>query len=518
MTKKPTKNKPNTNERAVTRSGKPKRSPPQVKQVKQTKQAKKTIQFRPPIVAFMGHIDHGKTSLLDKIRSTNLWSKETGGITQHISSYQVKINNKKDQGSLITFIDTPGHAAFVKMRAHGNSVTNLAVLVIADNEGIKTQTKECIKLIKNSNTPVIIALNKIDLPTANLDNIRAQLSEQDLTPEKFGGQTACIEVSAKTGKGIDKLLEMILLNAEIMELKSLPNNPLKAVIIESRLDKSRGPLVTAIIKEGSLKVGDTVFSKDSSCKVKSILDFNNKAIQKAGPSVPVQIMGFNKVQSVGNLITSEKHYPDSPKPANLPQLKSDEPKLSIIVKADTKGTLEALLSNFTNNIYLVSSGVGPVTDNDIFMAKASSAQIFTFNLPVPKLIKNLAQNEKVLIFESKIIYEIIEEIEKQVLKMLEPTIDETITGEGIIKAEFNINKLRIAGLACTKGVLGRGDSIHLKRDDEIIKNSKIEGIKQGKEDIEKVKQGNDCGMIFKPYIDFKINDVIIAYNKSKESL
>ena len=475
----------------------------------------KQNQIRPPIITFMGHIDHGKTSLLDKIRSTNTWRKEAGGITQHVSAYQVKVASTKSQTKQITFIDTPGHAAFIKMRARGNSVTDLVVLVIAATEGIKAQTKECIKLIKDSNTPVIVALNKTDLPTANLDNVRAQLSEQDLTPEEFGGQTACIAVSAKTGKGIDKLLEMILLNAEIMELKSLPDKPIKAMIIESHLDKGRGPLATAIIKQGTLKIGDIIFSQKLSCRVKSILDFNNKVIKSAGPSTPVQIMGFEKTPEVGGLVTSEPVSLETKSDdTNLSQPKSIELALPIIVKSDTKGTLEALLNNFTNNVYIVSSGTGPVTDNDIFMAKATSAQIFAFNLSTPRFIKNLAKNEKVSIFESKIIYEIIEEVEGRILKMLEPTIDETVLGEGIIKAEFNINKIRIAGIACIKGELSKGNTVHLKRGDKIIKDSKIEGMKHGKEEIEKVKQGKDCGMTFRPYIDFKINDVIIAYNKT----
>ncbi|RLC35535.1 translation initiation factor IF-2 [Candidatus Shapirobacteria bacterium] len=481
------------------------------------KQQKKTT-FRPPIVTLMGHIDHGKTTLLDKIRSSRLWHKESGGITQHISAYQVDVSNDNKQPQLITFIDTPGHATFMDMRARGNSISDLVVLVVSATEGVKAQTKESIKLIKQSNTPVIVALNKVDLPTANLDKVRAELSEQDLVPEEFGGQIATIPLSAKTGEGIDKFLEVILLNAEIMELKMEDKAELEAIVIESRLDKQKGPILTAVVKKGILKLGDTIFIGQHQAKIKSLLDYNGQPISQAGPATPVQIMAFSFLPTASVLITSKLQAlttNDSQQSIDLPaKPDSAEKSLNIVVKADTKGTLEALLNNFTNNINIISSGVGPITDNDIFLAKNASAQIFAFNLNAPKFIRNLAKNENIQIFESQIIYEIIEEVQGQVLKMLEPTIDENILGQAVIKAEFNINKVRIAGLSCTKGTLSKGDKIHLKRGDEIIKDSRIHGIKQAKQEVDKIKAGQECGMVFKPYIDFKISDVIIAYNKN----
>ncbi len=481
--------------------------------------------YRPPIVTVMGHIDHGKTSLLDKIRSTHIWNKEAGGITQHVAAYQVAVEQPEKPLSLITFIDTPGHAAFCDMRSRGAQITDIVVLVISAVEGIMPQTKECIEHIKKTNIPFVVALNKIDLDSANPDKVKGQLVEMGYTPEEYGGQIAVIPVSAKTGAGIPKLLEMIVLNAEVLELKSLPNVPLEAYIIESRLDKSRGPVATAIIKQGTLCVSDQVYAQQISCKVKALLDHNGKIIKSATPSTPVEILGFTQTPAVGAIITSQKEElipkPEViiPPPANpeIPQpeeTSSEEViKLPLVIKADVQGTLEALVSSLPSEVQLVSSGIGAVSENDVFLAANTKAQIFAFNTTAPKFIKNMAENEKVRIFESKIIYEIIENIQDQVLHLLEPTIDETFTGEGTIKAEFKINKVRIAGLTCTKGEIKKGDQIHLQRDGKITKDTKVDSIQQGKDSVEKVKQGQECGITFKPYIDFKVNDVIIAYKK-----
>jgi len=297
-----------------------------------------------------------------------------------------------------------------------------------------------------------------------------------------------------------------------MELKNESDLPLEAIIIESKLDKNRGPVATCIVKQGTLRLGDTIFAENISCKIKSLLDSNGKPISQAVPSTPVEILGFTTVPPVGVVITSDSR-PQSPviKTQAVTSENSNTVKLPIVIKADVQGTLEALLNSFSDDVVVVHSGVGPVLDNDVFLASAAKAQIFAFNVSVPKFIKNLADNQKVPIFESKIIYEIIEEIQTQVLKLLDPTIEETILGEGQLIAEFSINKVRIAGLKIIKGEITKGDSIHLKRDDIIIKESKIEGIHQAKMTVDKVKAGNDCGVTFKPYIDFKLNDVIIAY-------
>ena len=471
--------------------------------------------FRPPIVAVMGHIDHGKTTLLDKIRTANVAKKEAGGITQHISSYQTQVTLKNGKSGLVTFIDTPGHAAFNNMRIRGAHITDLVVLVVSAVDGVMTQTKECIVQIQKANLPVIIAMNKIDLEGSQPEKIKGQLVEAGLTPEEYGGQVPVVPVSAKTGEGIDKLLDLILLHAEVMELKSEPDVPLEAFVVESKLDKSRGPVASVIIKKGTLRLGDTIYAQNIPGKVKALIGSDGLNLQSAGPSTPVEILGFENTPAVGCLITpirQEKVAVIKPdvQPGFVP---ADTAKLPIVIKADVEGTLEALKNSFSDDVQVIYAGVGAVTDHDIFVAEAAKAQIFAFNVPVPRFIKNLADDQKVLVVESKIIYELIENIQSQVLKMLDPTIEETILGEGKIIAEFKIEKVRIAGVQITKGEMSKGDSIHLKRDDKIIKDTKIEGIRQGKSIVDKIKANSDCGMTFKPYVDFKLNDVIISYKK-----
>jgi len=462
----------------------------------------KSTGFRSPIVAVMGHVDHGKTSLLDKIRSTDVVRREAGGITQHIGAYQV-------QG--VTFIDTPGHAAFCDMRSRGAQITDIVVLVVAATEGIMPQTKECIEYIKKSDLPVIVAMNKMDLEGASPEKIKGQLVEVGLTPEEYGGQTAVVPISAKTGLGIDKLLELIKLNAEVMELTSEPDAPLQAFIIESKLDKSRGPVASIIVQKGTLNLGDTVYADNVLCKVKAIVDDKGLNIKSAGPSTPAEILGWQQVPCVGSTVTPDKHEPTITECKVKYEYDENNPKLKVILKADVEGTLQALKHSFSDDVYILSEGVGAVTDTDVFMADTGKAEIFAFNVNTPKQILKLAETNGVKVFQSKIIYEIIENIQTQVLKMLEPTIDETILGEGLIKAEFKIDKVRIAGMQCTKGEISKGDLIHLKRDNKIIKDTKVEGIHQAKAIIEKIKSGTDCGITFKPYVDFKVGDVIIAY-------
>jgi len=463
----------------------------------------------------MGHIDHGKTSLLDRIRNANIAKKEAGGITQHINSYQTEVKLKSGKTGIITFIDTPGHAAFANMRVRGANITDMVVLVISAVDGVMTQTKECIAEIKKTNLPVIIAMNKIDLEGSSPEKIKGQLVELDLTPEEYGGQVPILPVSAKTGQGIDELLEMILLQAEVMELKNEPDLPLEAAIVESRLDNSRGPVASVIVKHGTLKLGDVIYAQDIFCKVKALIDSNGKNINIATPSMPVEILGFEKTPAVGTLVTPvkfDKITYTRPDVTAVISVNPDLIQLPIVIKADVEGTLEALKNSFSDDVVVIYAGVGPVTDHDVFVASAAHAQIFAFNVGVPKFISNLADNEKVSIVQSKIIYEIIENIQAQVLKLLDPTIEETITGEGRIIAEFKIDKVRIAGIQVTKGEFCKNDLIHLKRDEKIIKDTKVEGIRQGKNIIEKINKG-ECGMTFKPYVDFKLNDVIISYKK-----
>ncbi len=467
--------------------------------------------FRPPIVTIMGHVDHGKTTLLDKIRGSSVAAREAGGITQHISAYQVDVTTKSGKSGKITFIDTPGHAAFNQMRSRGAQITDIVVLVISATDGVMAQTKESIKEIKKTNAPVIIAMTKVDMEQSSPEKVKGQLVELGLTPEEYGGQVALFPVSGKTGQGIDALLESIFLHAEIMELKDESNSQLEAVVIESLLDKSRGPIATLIVKKGQIKLGDTIFAQNIPGKVKAM------SIPVATPSSPVEILGFEQVPLVGTPVSNVKTDSTSTvDPTRLSQTKTDgSPRLPIVVKADVQGTLEALLSSLTDDVFLLASGVGAVTDNDVNMAASAKAQIFAYNVAIPRFIKNLADNEKVPIFESKIIYEILDDIQKQVLIMLDPTIEETNVGEAKIIAEFKIDKVRIAGIEVTKGLLTKGDNIHLKRDDIIIKDTKIEGIRQAKDAVDVAKAGHQFGITFRPYVDFKINDVIIAYKVEK---
>jgi len=485
--------------------------------------SKKTIKSnqntsRPPIVTLMGHIDHGKTSLLDKIRNTRTWHKETKGITQHTSAYQAQVVQKDGKKRLITFIDTPGHAAFCDMRSRGAQVTDIIVLVVDAKEGIKPQTKECLKLIKKTDLPFLVAINKMDLAGVTHDKVNSELVAQDLTPEVYGGQLATIPVSAKTGKGIDDLLEMILLNADLLDLQADPEADPEAVVIESKLDSSCGPLSTLILKNGSLKPGMEIYAGKAKAKIKALRNEVGQTIQIALPGQPVEVLGFDTPPSVGQEISTT---PLSPQVESKPSLASspapkEEKIIPIVIKADTQGTLEALVGSLSDNIRVLSATIGELTENDILVAQTANSQIFVFRAKIPTAVKKLADHESIQIFSSNTIYEILEELEKQVLKLLEPTIDEEITAQATVIAEFSINKERIAGCKVTQGSLKKGDQVHIKRGDEIIKDTTIHSLKHQKDDVNEVKTGNECGLTFKPYIDFKTSDVIMAYIKKAE--
>jgi translation initiation factor IF-2 len=436
-----------------------------------------------------------------KFGESNVCAKETGGITLHIGAYQA---------CDITFIDTPGHAAFVNMRSRGAKITDIVVLVIAGTEGVMAQTKECLNLIKKLELPVIVALNKMDLDGFMPDKIKGQLVEAGFTPEEYGGDVPVIPVSAKSGQGIDKLIETIKLISSMLELKSEPDEALSAFVIESKMDKNRGPVATVIVQKGTLKIGDLIFADDVSCKTKALIAHTGKAIDKALPSTPVEILGFEKVPEVGSLVTLNKTVNNS-KNNEEKNIESNTPKLKIILKADTQGTLEALKGCLTEDVLVVRASVGAILDSDIFLASAGDAVIYAFNVKTAPFIVKLAENEKVKLVQSKIIYEIIDDIQDKILHLLEPEIDETILGEAQIIAEFKINKVRIAGIKVTKGEIKKGDLVHIKRADEVSKNTKVDGIHQNKNIIELAKSGNEYGMTFKPYVDFKVKDVIIAY-------
>lgn len=483
-----------------------------------------------PVVAVLGHVDHGKTSLLDSIRKTNVQSQESGGITQHIGAYQIT-----HQDQPITLIDTPGHAAFAKMRQHGASVTDLVILVIAATEGVKPQTKESIRHIKAAGVPLIVAINKVDMPGASPDMVKSQLVESDVSVEGYGGDTVCVETVATKGKGIPELLDMILLVASMHPTSSDPHGPLKAIVIEVERHKRRGPIVSVIIKNGSLKVRDQIASGDLTTKVKALFDHSGQSVSSAELGHPVQILGFKQLPEVGQIITragetqptETKPKPLSPqaeKPASkAPDTKAQpeeedveeeeekRPRIKAIIKADTKGTLEAIKVNVADEVEKVGEGVGEVNESDILLAQATDAKILAFRVPINSSAKKLSQLENIEIKRYDAIHELLEDLEKQVLKILEPTIDEEVIGEATISAQFEIKKVRIAGCKVNQGKLETNGSVHLMRKDKIIGDATITSLKQGPKDIATAKKGEECGLVLKPSLDFKVGDKVQYY-------
>ena len=465
------------------------------------RRSKPSKYLRPPIVTVMGHVDHGKTSLLDAIRKTNITAEEHGGITQHIGAYQISFKGKK-----ITFIDTPGHVAFGKMRSRGAQVTDLVVLVIAANDGVKPQTKESLQHIKKAGVPFLVTINKIDLAGASSEMVKNQLAEENILVEGYGGDIVCVEVSAKQKKGLDEFLEMILLLNQMKPLEANPNGQLKAVIIESRLDAKQGPLATLLIKNGTLRIGDYLTAEDVRGKVKAIRDEKGKKLSQAEPSKPVEILGFKQVPPVGSQIKRVK--PDVKKatlnrsgPQNglqpviagtsgsgqaLKKIEEIE-KIKIILKADTLGTLEAIQASLPTEVEVIFASVGAVSESDVLLAIPTKSSILAFNTKVPLKTAKLAKIEGIKIKTYKIIYELLENLEKKVLKILEPTIDEEILGKLEIIAEFHIKEAHIAGCKIKKGVINKKDKLHLKRKNKILADARIKSFQKEKQEIEKEK-------------------------------
>lgn len=498
-----------------------------------TKQKKQSLRSRPPVIAILGHVDHGKTTLLDKIRKTNVAAKEAAGITQHIGAYQIKLDAKDAKGGTrktqkkITFIDTPGHEAFSKMRSRGAQVADLAILVVAGNDGVKPQTKEAISHIKSAKIPFLVAINKIDLPEASSDMVKAQLAENQVLVEGYGGGVVCVEVSAKTGKGIPQLLEMIFLLSEMQELKLEDKALFKAIIIESLLDKYKGPLATLIIKKGILKIGDKLYAEETKGKAKAMFNHKGRRVKKAIPSDPVQILGFKGVPPVGAVVQKTPEITRVgaglvPRPENFGSAQpkkvsedsedtKEQKRIKIILKADVAGTLEAIKANFTEEIYLINEGVGNINDSDVLLAQSTNAVIIGFNIRIPLEVKKLAEMEKVKIKTYDVIYQLLEDLQGEVLKMLEPTIDEEILGKAEIIAEFNIKGNHIAGCKVKEGSILKQYPIHIMRQEEKLADVKIIQMQKEKQDVEEVKKGNEVGLVFKPDVDFALGDMIVSY-------
>ena len=482
--------------------------------------AKKTKKSpeRPPVITVMGHIDHGKTTLLDALRKTKVQENESGGITQHIGAYQIKYKNKP-----LTFIDTPGHAAFAAMRSRGAKATDLVILVIDAQESVKPQTKECITHIKNAKVPFLVAINKMDLPNATPDIVKKDLADNDVAVEGYGGDIVCVPVSAKTKKGLDELLDMLLLVTEMQKLESDPKGALEGVVIESKLDQKKGPVATVIVKNGTLKIGDEIQAGEAVGKAKALTDDLGKRLDQVGPGQPCQILGFKEVPTVGSqLFGAAGSDPEGvPRPeaqaTSRPQSGGSDPNrktLNIILKADVAGTLEAITQNLSDEIILISSGVGDISESDILLAQSTGSTIIAFRVKTNSSAQKLADIEAVLIKSYSLIHELLDDLQQQILKLLEPTIDEKELGTAKIIAEFTVKGNRIAGSQVNSGKLSVGDQVHLIRKKKQISNSKIKSIYQGKNQVDKAKKGMECGLAFTTDLEFNQKDTLQAFTQA----
>lgn len=426
--------------------------------------------LRSPIVVILGHVDHGKTTLLDAIRQTDLAAKEYGGITQSIGAFQT---------NGITFIDTPGHEIFSQMRSKGAKVADIAVLVVAADNSVMPQTRESIKIIQEANIPFIVAINKIDLPEANVDKVIQDLLRHEVLLENYGGQVPFVKISAKKNEGVKELLDLIKLMGEINNITGDPEGALDYFILESQMDKTRGWVVNLIVRNGTLKVGQN--------DVRALFDCHGKNILAAGPGTPVSVLGWKEQKINKNKIIKEN-------------------SLNLILKTDTAGSLEAIKNKLPENINLLEASPGEITEKDILLAKSTKAIILGFNVKVVPRALKLAQIEKILVRTYKIIYELLDELQDAAAGMLEPVETEEILGTGQIIAEFPFEKQRIAGIKVTEGRIARGDRVKLK-----TQNSKIKSLRIGKEESTKAEAGKECGILLDPQVDFNIGDDIIAY-------
>lgn len=489
---------------------------------------------RAPVVTIMGHVDHGKTSLLDYIRNAHVASGEAGGITQAIGAYQVEINGNK-----ITFIDTPGHAAFTEMRARGAKITDIVVIIVAADDGVMPQTKEAIDHAKSANVPIIVAINKIDKTTANVDKIMSEMSEYGLTPEEWGGDTIFVKLSAHTGENVDLLLESILALAEMEDLKANPKRYASGTVIESKLDKNKGVTASLLINNGTLRLGDPVVVGSSFGKVRTLKDSNGNDLISALPSTPVEITGLNVVPVAGDKFmafetekearsiaekraNAEKEKKYTKKAVSLEDLferiESGHKEINIVLKADVKGSEEAVKNALEKinvegvKVTVIRSGVGTITESDVVLASASNAIIIGFNVVPSAKTKEAAKNYEVDIRLYNIIYKLVEEIESAMKGMLDPTYEEVTTGEAEIRQIFKFSKVgNIAGVHVTSGVIKNNSECKLIRDGVIITTSKIGSLQREKDQVKEVKSGYDCGITIENYSDIKVGDTIIAF-------
>lgn len=497
---------------------------------------------RPPIVTVMGHVDHGKTSLLDAIRQTNVIATEVGGITQHIGAYQVEVNGRK-----ITFLDTPGHEAFTAMRARGAQVTDIAVLVVAADDGVMPQTVEAINHARAAGVPIVVAINKIDKPNANPELVKKQLAEQGLLIEEWGGDVVCVPISAKRKQGISDLLENILLVADMLELRANPQLPAEGVVIEAGLDKTKGPLATVLVQSGTFAVGDIVVVGDTWGKIKAMFNDKGKRVKKADPATPVKILGLNSVPQAGDtflVVSSEReartlaHNRQQEKQrallktARAPSLddlfaqiqEGKVKELNVVLKTDVQGSIEPIknslerLSTDQVKVKVIHSDSGSITESDVLLALASKGIIIGFGTRVEPGAKRLAEMEGVDIRNYQVIYNLVEDVEKALKGMLEPVYMEVMQGQAEVRAVFPVGKKgKVAGVYVSEGKVSRNDLARILRNGEIIHQSSISSLRRFKEDVKEVPAGFECGVGIEGFIDFQVGDIIQAYRKERQN-
>jgi len=492
---------------------------------------------RPPVVTIMGHVDHGKTSLLDHIRKSNIIAGEAGGITQHIGAYEVKT----DDGKPITFLDTPGHEAFTAMRARGAQATDIVILVVAADDNVMPQTIEAISHAKAANVPIVVAINKIDKPGANPDNIRMQLSKHDVLVEQWGGKHQCVEISAKTGQNIELLLDNVLLEAEVLDLKANPERLARGVVIESALDRGKGVVATVLVQSGSLKVGDPFIAGSYSGKVRSMFDDHGRKVKQAGPSMPVAVLGFAGMPQAGDsiiVLSSERDTREiSQKRQQLQReherwrshartldeisrqiQKGQIRQLYVVLKADVDGSIEAITDTLINlgtdevAVEIIHKGVGAISESDVLLASASNAIIIGFNVRPTTKARELASKENIDIRLYEVIYDIVNDIKSALEGFLAPTISEELTATVEIRQVFKVPKVgNIAGCYVSSGKISRSDRVKVYRDDRLIHDGQLSSLKRFKDDVREVATGFECGLALANYDDIKVSDIIEAY-------
>lgn len=496
---------------------------------------------RPPIITVMGHVDHGKTTLLDNIRKTHVTEKEAGGITQHIGASRVDYN-----GNTLVFLDTPGHEAFTSMRARGAQVTDIAILVVAADDGIKPQTIEALNHAKAAGVPIVVAVNKMDKPEAKPERVRQQLSDYGLVPEEWGGDTIMVDVAAKQGLHVDELLEMLLIVAEMQELKADPKAAPTGTVIEANLDKGKGPVATVIVQEGTLHRGDIIHTGTAWGKIRAMIDDKGNNVNSAGPSMPVEILGLENVPQPGEKFTTlssereardlisqsefERRETDQSKTKRLTleelyeKMQTEEiPQLRIVLKTDVQGSLEAFHSSLMKmstdavSVNIVHEGVGRISESDVMLASASNAIVIGFNVRPDSNAKKIAENEGVQIRLYQVIYDMLDDVKAAMEGMLAPELREHTLGTAEIREIFRVPKIgSIAGCRVTEGLLRRSAKVRLIRDGVVFWNGELSSLKHFKDDVREIKAGNECGLSFEKFQDFKVGDVIEAYEILKE--